>query len=129
MDVDTTLPPSATVPLNALIPSILAAIRLAGVGVRRPDEAAASAAPSVTRTAVRGSVADLIGEGLLKPGAELYCSRSAATPFAGSDEPPHRQSTSVGGVRLAVTRTNRVTLLVRQGADTVPGNVPHRQYS
>ena len=75
VDVDTTLPPSATVPLNALVPSILAAIRLAGVGVRSPNEAAASAAPSVTRTAVRGSVADLIGEGLLKPGAELYCSR------------------------------------------------------
>ncbi|WP_430647585.1 hypothetical protein [Agromyces sp. GXS1127] len=61
--------------LDALLSSILAAVRLAGIDVYRNDE---DELPSTgfTRAAIRGTVADLVAEGLLHAGTELHCTRA-----------------------------------------------------
>jgi hypothetical protein len=74
-DGDATLPPHMQMSLDALLSSILAAVRLAGVDTHRDDEDEQS--PSgVTRTQIPGTVADLLAEGLLHAGADLHCTRA-----------------------------------------------------
>lgn len=72
---DATLPPHMQASLDALLSSILAAVRLAGVDTLRNDEDE-HGPPGVTRTQTSGTVADLLAEGLLHAGAELHCKRS-----------------------------------------------------
>lgn len=74
-DGDATLPPHVRMSLDALVSSILAAVRLAGIDVHRDDEEAELPSRALMRTAIRGTVADLVAEGLLHAGAELHCSR------------------------------------------------------
>lgn len=76
-DGDATLPRHMQMSLDALIPSILAAARLAGIDVYWMDDAEPESR-AVKRTATRGTVAGLIAEGLLHVGAELNCTRGGA---------------------------------------------------
>ncbi|GAA5207604.1 excinuclease ABC subunit C [Microbacterium kyungheense] len=77
VDEDTTLSAPAMMPLDAIMPSIFAAIRLTGLRMDRLDDVPAQSAPTTTftRTAIPGTVADLLAEGLLQAGSELYCTR------------------------------------------------------
>jgi hypothetical protein len=75
---DETLPPHLLLALDELVPSILAALRLVGVDLFKPevpDEEQPS--PGVRRKHVpkTGSVADLLAAGLLSAGAELHLSQ------------------------------------------------------
>lgn len=74
-DGDATLPLHMQMSLDALVSSILAAVRLAGIDVHREDDDEESSSDSFTRVAIRGTVADLVAQGLLHPGAELRCTR------------------------------------------------------
>ena len=76
-DEDTTLPPHMMLSLDALLGSILAAVRLAGVNlakeVGKPD------VPSGKRkrhTSVPGTVADLVAAGLIRAGEVLYLTQA-----------------------------------------------------
>lgn len=74
-DGDATLPLHMQMSLDALLSSILAAVRLAGVDMHREEEG--EQPPSaVSRTQIPGTVADLLSEGLLHAGAELHCTRA-----------------------------------------------------
>lgn len=76
-DQDLTLPPHMLLSLDAILPSMLAAVRLAGLDVRRASDAD-DGHPATTSTSVRtntfipGTVADLLASGLLQAGAELH---------------------------------------------------------
>lgn len=74
-DGDATLPRHMQMSLDALLPSILAAARLAGIDVYWKDDAEPES-KGLKRAAIRGTVSALIAEGLLHVGAELYCSRA-----------------------------------------------------
>lgn len=79
-DGDNTLPPHEQLALDALLPSILAAVRLAGLDTYREQadegEAGKSARLSGRRMATfGGTVEDLVTAGLLQAGATLYCKR------------------------------------------------------
>lgn len=69
-DIDETLPDHLLISLDAFIPTILAALRLAGLDISRPEE---QEKPQSTRsrTKVRGTVADLVAAGLVRPGQKL----------------------------------------------------------
>jgi len=75
-DGDATLPLHMQMSLDALLSSILAAVRLAGIDVHRKDDDEELHASPYTRIAIRGTVADLVAEGLVHPGAELRCTRA-----------------------------------------------------
>lgn len=76
-DGDSTLPSHMQMSLDALLSSILAAVRLAGIDTHRKDEDDELApAHGFMRTAIRGTVADLVARGLLHAGAELHCTRA-----------------------------------------------------
>jgi Restriction Enzyme Adenine Methylase Associated len=75
-DGDATLPLHMQMSLDALLTSILAAVRLAGIDIYREDEDEADPPVVPTRVTYRGSIADLIAEGLLHAGTELHCSRA-----------------------------------------------------
>lgn len=75
VDGDATLPPHMQMSLDALLSSILAAVRLAGVDTYR-DEGDEARPSGTTRTQIPGTVADLLAEGLVHAGAELHCTRS-----------------------------------------------------
>lgn len=73
-DGDSTLPPHVQMSLDALLSSVLAAVRLAGIDTYRADE---EPPPWVaTRTQIAGTVADLLAEGLLRAGTDLHCTRA-----------------------------------------------------
>lgn len=76
---DETLPPHLLLALDELIPSVLAALRVAGVDLYKlsEEEDDESSTPSGRRThAVKaGTVADLLAAGLLTAGAELHLSQ------------------------------------------------------
>lgn len=57
------------------MPSILAAVRLAGIDVYWKDDDEPEST-GLKRTAIRGTVASLIAEGLLPVGTDLHCSRA-----------------------------------------------------
>lgn len=76
-DGDSTLPPHMMVALDALLPSILAAMRLAGLDTYREgaEEAQFGKPPGSVRrthTPIRGTVADLLSSGLLRAGETLH---------------------------------------------------------
>jgi hypothetical protein len=75
IDGDATLPPHMQMSLDSLLPSILAAVRLAGVDTHRDEDDELSPA-GVTRTQIPGTVTDLLAEGPLDAGAELHCTRA-----------------------------------------------------
>ncbi|ADU49599.1 excinuclease ABC subunit C [Intrasporangium calvum] len=73
-DGDATLPPHVQMSLDALLSSVLAAVRLAGIDTYRADEDEPTPW-AATRTQIPGTVADLLAEGLLHAGTELRCIR------------------------------------------------------
>lgn len=80
-DQDLTLPPHMLLSLDAILPSMLAAVRLAGLDVRRASDvddgqAATTSASVRTNTFIPGTVADLLASGLLQAGAELHFGRA-----------------------------------------------------
>jgi hypothetical protein len=75
VDGDATLPPHMQMSLDALLSSILAAVRLAGIDTYRDDEDERGSS-AVTRTQIPGTLADLLAEGRLHAGAELHCARA-----------------------------------------------------
>lgn len=79
-DGDNTLPSHEQLALDALLPSILAAVRLAGLDTYRAQEDDRTARKSATLSGRRmanisGNVEDLLSAGLLQAGAMLYCKR------------------------------------------------------
>lgn len=80
-DSDTTLPPHMMLSLDALIVSMLAAVRLAGVDVSKeggdaePEEAAATNKRSPK--SIPGTVADLVSAGLIAAGEKLHLEQGA----------------------------------------------------
>jgi len=77
VDGDATLPRHTQMSLDALLSSILAAIRLAGIDLHRPSQEEEREVRPIfsTRTAIRGKVVDLLEEGLLQAGDTLHCTR------------------------------------------------------
>ena len=79
-DQDTTLPPHQMLSLDALLPSMLAALRLAGIDIHRDDE---GTTPGTSRShrkiRIEGTIADLLAAGLLRAGVELVANRKGAT--------------------------------------------------
>ena len=73
-DVDTTLPQHLLVQLDAFVPTILAALRLAGVHLEAEDVPAA--VEGKTRKSIEGSVSDLLAAGLLSAGTVLTFDRA-----------------------------------------------------
>lgn len=74
-DGDATLSLPMQMSLDALLSSILAAVRLAGIEMHR-DEDDEQPPSAVSRTQIPGTVADLLAEGLLHAGVELHCTRT-----------------------------------------------------
>lgn len=75
---DTTLPPHDMLTLDALLPGIWAALRVAGVDLAKDaDDPADDAAQGPRRTIRRfdGTVPELVAAGLLRAGAELHLSQ------------------------------------------------------
>jgi len=76
-DGDSTLPPHMMVALDALLPSVLAAMRLAGLDTYREDSEEGSSgrssmSPRRTHTSIQGTVADLLASGLIRAGESLH---------------------------------------------------------
>lgn len=76
---DTTLPSHHMLALDALLPGVFAALRLAGMDLLKdadvPDTLAAEIGSGKSHTIIPGTVADLVGAGLLRAGAELRLSQ------------------------------------------------------
>lgn len=79
-DQDATLPAHMRLSLDALLTSMVAAVRLAGVDIHKETgNTEESSTKGKTYTVIPGTVADLLAAGLLQAGAELYFSRSGKT--------------------------------------------------
>lgn len=80
-DSDTTLPPHMMLSLDALITSMLAAIRLAGIDISKDTEAAEPVDDAVKNKrspkSIPGTVADLVSAGLLAAGEKLELEQGA----------------------------------------------------
>jgi hypothetical protein len=80
---DETLPPHLLLALDDLIPSVLAALRLVGIDLFKPDkeddDELANAGLRKKRVAKAGTVADLLAAGVLSGGAELHLSQGGTT--------------------------------------------------
>lgn len=74
-DQDTTLPQHLLVQLDAFVPTILAALRIAGIELGEEEEAL-SQPEGKTRQTIEGSVPDLLAAGLLSAGATLSFDRA-----------------------------------------------------
>lgn len=70
-DIDETLPDHLLIPLDAFVPTILAAMRLAGLDTSPTEEARTDADTQAGRATVPGSISDLVAAGLLRPGERL----------------------------------------------------------
>lgn len=82
-DQDTTLPPHQMLSLDALLPSMLAALRLAGVDVHRDEEEIpVKTGRSHRKIRIEGTIADLLAAGLLRAGVELVAKRKGETAKA-----------------------------------------------
>ena len=86
---DKTLPPHLMLSLDALLSSMLAALRLAGVDTFKdadiPEGASSArgrARPRRGHSVIQGTVADLLAGGLLRAGAELHLSQGGKTGTA-----------------------------------------------
>lgn len=80
-DEDTTLPPHMMLSLDALLGSMLAALRLAGVDVAKeadePEPPTASKRKGHTK--INGTVAELVAAGLIRAGEEVHLSQGKVT--------------------------------------------------
>lgn len=80
-DSDTTLPPHMMLSLDALITSMLAAIRLAGIDISKDEEDAEPVDNAAKNTrspkSIPGTVADLVSAGLLTAGEKLELEQGA----------------------------------------------------
>lgn len=70
-DIDETLPDHLLIPLDAFVPTILAALRLAGLDTTPQEEPEAEPATRKGRLKTPGTVADLVAAGLVRPGEKL----------------------------------------------------------
>lgn len=79
VDQDATLPPHMLLSLDAMLPSMVAAVRLGGIDAYKEsdeqDEQVGGAVSGRTYTPIPGTVADLLAAGLLLAGAELHLSQ------------------------------------------------------
>jgi RAMA domain-containing protein len=79
-DQDATLPVHMQISLDALLTSMMAAVRLAGVDINKEgDDPEGAPTKGGTKTSIPGTVADLLAAGLLQAGAECYFPRSGRT--------------------------------------------------
>jgi len=79
-DQDATLPRHMLLSLDAILPTMVAAMRLAGIDVQKEsdsgiDQAVSSAISGHTSSVIPGTVADLLAAGLLHAGVELHLSQ------------------------------------------------------
>ncbi len=75
-DQDDTLPDHLFLSLDALLPTLLAGLRIAGVPIHDAEEAKASGKRTRRPQRIEGSVADLLAAGLLSAGARLVFRRA-----------------------------------------------------
>lgn len=84
--LDTTLPPHHMLALDALLPGVFAALRLAGMDFTKeadvPEAVSLTAGPKRLHTVIPGTVADLVAAGLLRAGAELHLSQGGRKGLA-----------------------------------------------
>jgi hypothetical protein len=74
---DTTLPSHHMLALDALLPGVFAALRLAGMDLaKEADLPEPAIGPKKAHTVIPGTVADLVAAGLLRAGAELRLSQA-----------------------------------------------------
>lgn len=84
-DQDTTLPPHHMHALDDFVPSVLAALRIAGLDLAEAaseDGQPAAAGPKHTHTPIPGSVSDLLAVGLLTAGTTLTFKRAGKSATA-----------------------------------------------
>jgi Restriction Enzyme Adenine Methylase Associated len=78
-NLDTTLPSHHMLALDALLPGVFAALRLAGMDLLKdadvPDSPASENSSKKSPTVIPGTVADLVAAGLVRAGAELRLSQ------------------------------------------------------
>jgi Restriction Enzyme Adenine Methylase Associated len=79
-DLDTTLPAHLLIQLDTLVPTILSALRVAGLDVRKGIDGQETS--SITRKTVPGTVSDLLSEGLLSAGTKLTFKRGSKLAHA-----------------------------------------------
>lgn len=75
-DQDDTLPDHLLLSLDALLPTIFAGLRVAGVPIHDEDEVKAARKSTRRPKRIEGSVADLLAAGLLSAGARLVFRRA-----------------------------------------------------
>jgi hypothetical protein len=74
-NLDTTLPSHHMLALDALLPGVFAALRLAGVDLHKDADAPDPPTTRKAPMAIPGTLADLLAAGLLRAGAELRLSQ------------------------------------------------------
>lgn len=81
--LDTTLPSHHMLALDALLPGVFAALRLAGMDLAKEadvlESASTTSASKRAHTVIPGTVADIVAAGLLRAGAELHLSQGGRT--------------------------------------------------
>ncbi len=81
-DQDATLPPHMLISLDELLPSMIAAVRLAGVDTHKDADLPEQGTEKLgrrTHTRIPGTMADLLAAGLLQAGAELHLQQGGRT--------------------------------------------------
>lgn len=81
-DHDTTLPQHMLLQLDVFVPTILAALRLAGLDTSTEEPVADTGPASPSRKQISGTVADLLAAGLITAGATLVFERAGKTAEA-----------------------------------------------
>lgn len=118
-DGDSTLPPHMMVALDALLPSILAAMRLAALdtyreGTEEQQFGKQSGSAPRTHTLIQGSVTDLLSSGLLRAGETLHLkqagrTRQGSVSASGAivvDGVSHRSPSAAGAAALGLKSNN-----------------------
>lgn len=81
-DHDTTLPQHMLLQLDVFIPTILAALRVAGLDISNEEPVDDAPASGASRKQIKGTVADLLAAGLVTAGAPLIFKRAGKTAEA-----------------------------------------------
>ena len=83
-DIDQTLAGFYTAVLDELVPTILSALRIAGLDLHEAaaETEADAGAPKPAKVKIEGSIADLLAAGLLAAGTKLQASRGARSTVA-----------------------------------------------